>query len=89
VITRDHDNLDTRRPAFDHGVRDGRAGRVDHGHEADEPQTGCGEVHHVSIKTEAGRELLSRQKQISKTCETATKINPNRLHCAENRTRLA
>ena len=44
MITGYHDDLDTGRPAFAHGVGDGGPRGIDHGHETDEGEISDGEV---------------------------------------------
>lgn len=60
-------HLDACAAALAHCIRDGRPGRVDHGHEAHEAQVVCGEVHVITVEGKALGELLLRQVVVAET----------------------
>ena len=59
--------FDAGRAALGDGVGDSSAGRVDHGHEADETESGQWEVGVVGVESVALRELVQRQMRVAET----------------------
>merc|ERR1719331_3243941 len=78
MVTGDHDNLDTSRPALQNSIGHGGPRRVNHGHEADEAKAFEGEVLLVGIVGVAGRVLVLRQHEVTETKDTLTE--PTKLH---------
>merc|ERR1712080_533724 len=56
VVAGHHDHLDAGGTTLGDGVRHGGPGRVDHRHQAHEPEPCEGEVHVLPVEGEAGGE---------------------------------
>ena len=68
MVARHHDDLDSGATTLAHRIRHRGTGRVNHGHEADEAQSGDGEVGAFSVKLIARWVLLDGQVVVTETC---------------------
>merc|ERR1719336_2872195 len=75
MVTSDHDDLDTGRPALDDGIRNSGPWGIDHGHEADETEAFKGEVLLVRIEGVASWVLVLWQHEVAETKDSFSKTS--------------